>query len=144
MNKLFKISLIIGSILLPSVGYSQSAEQSEPGFGTFGTNCKGTGSPCHVPLGATPMAAVSQYNLAVASATTLTVPSGANGAFVTAVNEGAFTANVNFTLDGSTPTSTIGHEIQAGSTVYFARPYLSVVQFIQTAASGAVTVTYVQ
>jgi hypothetical protein len=143
MKRLFHAFLT--AILFAGCGISASAQtsatQTIPGYGTT-TGCPPSVTYCYFPVGSTPMAGTSQYALTLASAKALTVPTGANGAFITIENNGTYSAGISCTWDGTTPTASTGHEFPAGATFWFARPYLSVLKCIQQSASAAIDVSY--
>ena len=91
-----------------------------------------------------PMAGDSQYALTLASAKTLTVPTGASGALITVENNATYSAGISFTVDGTTPTSSTGHQYPAGTTLAIPKPWLSVIKFIQLSSSASIDVTYLQ
>lgn len=72
-------------------------------------------------------------NSTLNSAVTVTIPAGSNGLLVQ-----AFTQNIRFTIDGTTPTSTTGFRLTAGSdpVVLTAVTDNAVFKFIEEAASA--------
>jgi hypothetical protein len=60
-----------------------------------------------------PIASSAQYGLTIATAKTLTVPSGATFATVQAVGQ-----TVSYTTDGTTPTASTGQTLTAGQYLY--------------------------
>lgn len=85
-----------------------------------------------------PIAGKSQHNLACVSATALTVPNGAVYATVQAA-----TATVKYTTDGTTPTSSVGMTLAAGSTVTLSG-YAAIAAFLAISATGTLDVEYFQ
>jgi hypothetical protein len=89
-----------------------------------------------------PMVATGQHNLATAAAVALTVPNGANYAVVQVK-----VATVNYTTDGTTPTTSLGMTLSVGSTLTLSG-YPSILAFKAinaSAASGAtIDVEYYQ
>lgn len=71
-------------------------------------------------------------NGTLSSAVTLTIPAGATGVYVQAL-----TQNINFTMEGTTPTSTVGFTLVANDPV-LAIPITTrtVLKFIEVAASA--------
>lgn len=125
-------------VALPAFAQS-TATPVLPSYGTT-IGCPPAITYCSFPVGTTPIAGTSQYGLTLTSVTTLTVPATANGAFVTVESA----AGVSFTFDGTTPTASKGHLVAAGTTIWFSRPYLALLQFIQQSAGAKIDVSYVQ
>jgi hypothetical protein len=87
-----------------------------------------------------PLAGKSQYALAVSSATSLTVPSGATYAVVCA--EGA---NVRYTVDGTTPTASTGMPLLQNSCISLQNAAtLNKFQAIQQSSTATIDVSYYQ
>jgi hypothetical protein len=96
------------------------------------------------------MAGTGQHNVALASATALTVPTNPNGtisatyASVCASSSGS-TVGVRYTTDGTTPTSTVGQPLLAGQCVSLAGPaVLAAFKAIETGATATLDVEYFQ
>ncbi len=87
-------------------------------------------TPSGVPAPLTPVA-TSQRITSLAAAASLTVPTGATLAVITA-DQG--TANLRFRTDGTAPTASIGNELSSGATVIYSGN-LATIQFIQEAAT---------
>lgn len=81
-------------------------------------------------------AGAGQYNTTVATATALTVPSGAKLAEICVA-----TADVRYRDDGTDPTSTVGMPVSAGTCFPYAGP-LSAVKFIAQSGSPTINVSY--
>lgn len=77
-----------------------------------------------------------QYGLTVASATTLTVPTGATIAEICVETQG-----VRYKDDGGTPTSSSGIPVPSGTCFQYAGP-LSAIEFIQQSSSATLDVSY--
>lgn len=86
----------------------------------------------------TPMTARSQHNLAVTTATSLTVPPGSVYATVQAAG-----AAVKYTTDGTTPTSSVGMTLAPGASLGIAGPKL-LAAFQAISATGTLDVEYFQ
>lgn len=82
-----------------------------------------------------------QTDTTISSATVLTLPSGANGVLLQCTGQ-----NVRYTLDGTTPTSTVGFVLVANaSPVLITFPNDdTVVTVIESAASGAIQFQFVR
>lgn len=82
--------------------------------------------------------AISFENLTVAgSAVALTPPANAQSALCSVDN-----VTVRFRLDGSNPTSTVGHQLPLDTFIEFFGEDMNAVRFISTGASTNVFVTY--
>jgi hypothetical protein len=82
--------------------------------------------------------AVSFESLTVSStAVGLTVPSNVHSAFVSTDGE-----TVRFRMDGSNPTSTVGHKLPLDTFIEFYRDDLAHVRFIATGSDATLFVTY--
>jgi hypothetical protein len=85
-----------------------------------------------------PISTSSQYNLTVSAATFLTVPATARQCIVYVE-----TANVRWTIDGTTPTSSVGHLLVSGQDVKFSgSAIMSNLQFFGVASTATLTVSY--
>jgi len=86
----------------------------------------------------TPIAG-GQYALSVStsSASALTVPGGATHAFISVDTTGG---NIRWTRDGTTPTSAVGHLVQAGDALEIDN--LSAFRMIAISTTGTVQVSY--
>lgn len=79
-----------------------------------------------------------QHNLAITAATSLTVPADALAAQVCVTG-----TKVNYRWDGTAPTASVGQPLLSGQCFFFAgRNILAALQFIQTAATATLDVTY--
>lgn len=116
-----------GSIL---VGYN-----AIPGSPMTTAAC-GAGTVTVAPYNYTPLSP-GQHNIALTSATALTIPAGATYAIVQAK-----TATVEYTTDGTTtPTSSIGMALPAGASVALSGP-LVLAAFKAISATGTLDVEY--
>lgn len=116
-----KIAIGLAALLFASpvsaVTYHDSDGTAVQAFvplgGCVGTTCGGGGAGSSSPYAFTPLSP-DQHNLAITSATTLTIPTGALFAEICAK-----TASVNYTWDGATtPTSSIGFTLAVGACVW--------------------------
>ena len=83
-----------------------------------------------------------QLGLSVLAVTQLTVPAGCNQAVVQA-DGGANPMPVRFTLDGTTPTTTLGYLIPAGQSITLSAADATAAKFISTSASyGTINAVY--
>ena len=100
--------------------------------------CSPTGGISTAPYNYTPLTP-GQYNLAIASSTALTIPTGSLQAVVCASG-----AAVKYTYDGTTtPTATIGMPLALGQCIQFSgATILSNLRFIQTVATATLDVSY--
>lgn len=92
------------------------------------------------PYQASPSSTASsdQHNLAITTATALTVPADALAAQVCVTG-----TKVNYRWDGTAPTASVGQPLLSGQCFFFAgRNILTALQFIQTAATATLDVTY--
>ena len=91
-----------------------------------------------LPVGATPRNCVGRQTISVTtgSVSTLTVPATAAAAMIQADGN-----SVSITLDGTTPTSTIGSRIDDG-VFYYVDSVLSLVKLIARTATTNVQVAY--
>lgn len=78
-----------------------------------------------------------QQITSLSSSTALTVPAGTQMALVQAESQ-----NVRWRDDGTDPTATIGMLLMAGSTLEYDAAQLSVVEFIEAAASAKLNISY--
>lgn len=91
----------------------------------------------HVTDGALePIIGSKQRIVGLVTATALTVPSGARVAIIQILDQA-----VRYWDDGSTPTATEGHQIPAGSTLYYVGD-LTAIRFIQEVATTTLNVSY--
>ncbi len=132
-----RIAILLAAVLFPTTAGAQT--QVVPVY-VCGTAQTGQAIFCSAAL-ATPVSG-AQYALLPTAATALTVPATAKFAWVTVENNGTYSASVNYTDDGTTPTSSVGHNICAGCSLWLPLASLAVVRVIQTAASAAIDVSY--
>ena len=78
-----------------------------------------------------------QQITSLSSSTALTVPAGTQMALVQAESQ-----NVRWRDDGTDPTATVGMILMAGATIEYDAAQLSVVEFIEVAASAKLNVSY--
>lgn len=78
-----------------------------------------------------------QQITSLSSSTALTVPEGAEMALVQAESQ-----NVRWRDDGTDPTATVGMLLMAGATLEYDAAQLSVVEFIEAAASAKLNISY--
>lgn len=82
-------------------------------------------------------APVGFQTFAAATATALTVPSGAKSAFVTVDGDA-----LRWRSDGTSPTASVGMYIADGGGIEVGTLELAVIEFIAVAGSATVSVTY--
>lgn len=112
-----------------------SSGNAVPTFNLSGSyECAGGGTP--QKSGVYASAGSGQYGLTVASATTLTVPTGATIAEICVETQG-----VRYKDDGGTPTSSSGIPVPSGTCFQYAGP-LSAIEFIQQSSSATLDVSY--
>ena len=97
--------------------------------------------PCTIIQGVSPIylyssAGAGQYALAVATATSLTPPTGASIAEICVE-----TAGIRYRDDGTAPTALVGLPVAAGTCWAYAGP-LSAIQFIAQTGSPTIDVSY--
>lgn len=90
-----------------------------------------TGALAQQPVG------TEQHGLGVVTSTALTVPLAAVAAEVCVSG-----AAVNFRMDGTAPTASVGMPIASGQCQQFCRAELLAVRFIQQSATAALDVAY--
>ena len=81
-----------------------------------------------------------QNDTTISAATSFTCPDTANGVLISALAQ-----DVNFTLDGTTPTATLGLTLKADDTVIFIAMYGGqVIKVIEQAASATINLQFVK
>lgn len=115
--------------------------------GASGLNCQAVSASTPLPVTGgqgtttyTPIAGSAQYNFTVASATPLTVPTGANFARVSCAGQ-----TVDYTIDGTTPTSSVGFALTVGAYLYLqSNAAIKAWKGIQTASTATCDADYYQ
>lgn len=146
------IGLIIAGLLcvaFPSVSFAQ--QQVAPCLQSYNSttgapNCQDVSSTNPLPVtagsgGVAPwqpaLNGSPQYGLAVTTNTTLTVPAGTKCAEITVE-----TANVRYTEDGSSATTSHGTLVTAGTAFPYCATSLSTMQFTAVSGSPTLDVSY--
>jgi hypothetical protein len=81
-----------------------------------------------------------QTDATISSATSFTCPDTANGVLISALAQ-----DVNFTLDGTTPTATVGLTLKADDTAVFIPMYGGqVIKVIEQTATATINVQFVR
>lgn len=81
-----------------------------------------------------------QTDLTISAATSFTCPDTANGVLISALAQ-----DVNFTLDGTTPTATVGLTLKADDTVIFIPMYGGqVIKVIEQTATANINLQFVR
>lgn len=121
---------------IPSVTMGRDSSSGLPCWvGTTSTCGTGSSSGGSAPYAYTPVAG-GQYGLTVASATSLTVPTGALFAFVQAVNS---CVNWRPSSDGA-PTTTVGQSLCPGALMLLSGTFLTTAEFIVQGSPGTAPV----
>lgn len=135
--RIYAVALVSGTPAIAMIGSSGvstvMADNPFPSTCTVSTCVFASGPYAYTPL--TPM----QAGLAVASSTTLTIPSTSTYAVVCARGQ-----NINYTTDGTTtPTASVGMQLLVNQCVSLSGPtVLSNFKAIQQAASATIDVSY--
>jgi hypothetical protein len=81
-----------------------------------------------------------QNDATISSATSFTCPDGANGVLISALAQ-----DVNFTLDGTTPTAAVGLTLKADDTVVFIPMHGGqVIKVIEQTATATINLQFVK
>jgi len=121
---------LTGTEILYMIQNGESVQAASLQLGGSG----GSGAPYQF----TPSTGADQHNLAVVSATPLTVPGDALFAQVCVSG-----AAVNWTWTGTAPTALVGQPLAAGACEFFSgRAVLTALQFIQKVPTAVLDVTY--